>query len=65
MFQKSKEISIEIENLTKKQSEIQNELNKILSNLPNLPHEDVPIGKDESSNKVVNTVGSIRISILK
>ena len=60
MFQKSKEISIEIENLTKKQSEIQNELNKILSNLPNLPHEDVPIGKDESSNKVVNTVGSIR-----
>ena len=60
LFQKSKEISIEIENLTKKQSEIQKELNKILSNLPNLPHEDVPIGKDESSNKVVNTVGSIR-----
>ena len=60
LFQKSKEISIEIENLTKKQSEIQNELNNILSNLPNLPHEDVPIGKDESSNKVVNTVGSIR-----
>ena len=60
LFEKSKEISIEIENLTKKQSEIQNELNKILSNLPNLPHEDVPIGKDESSNKVVNTVGSIR-----
>ena len=60
LFQKSKEISIEIENLTKKQSEIQNELNKILSNLPNLPHEDVPIGKDESSNKVINTVGTIR-----
>ena len=60
LFEKSKEISAEIENLTKKQSEIQNELNKILSNLPNLPHEDVPIGKDESSNKVVNTVGSIR-----
>ena len=60
LFQKSKEISIEIENLTKKQSEIQKELNKILSNLPNLPHEDVPIGKDENSNKVVNTVGSIR-----
>ena len=60
LFEKSKEISIEIENLTKKQSEIQNELNKILSNLPNLPHEDVPIGKDENSNKVVNTVGSIR-----
>ena len=60
LFEKSKEISIEIENLTKKQSEIQNELNKILSNLPNLPHEDVPIGKDENSNKVINTVGSIR-----
>ena len=60
LFEKSKEISIEIENLTKKQSEIQNELNKILSNLPNLPHEDVPIGKDESSNKVINTVGTIR-----
>ena len=60
LFEKSKEISAEIENLTKKQSEIQNELNKILSNLPNLPHEDVPIGKDESSNKVINTVGTIR-----
>ncbi len=60
LFEKSKEISAEIENLTKKQSEIQNELNKILSNLPNLPHEDVPIGKDENSNKVINTVGTIR-----
>jgi len=34
-------------------------INEILMSLPNLPHEDVPIGKDESSNKLVKKVGEI------
>ena len=35
------------------------QLNDILSSLPNLPNEDVPIGKDESSNKLIKKVGDI------
>ena len=40
-------------------SKIDKELKEILSSLPNLPHKDVPIGKDENSNKVIKTVGEI------
>ena len=47
-FNKSKKISEEITDLTKKQTLIQNELDKIVFSLPNLAHDDVPIGKDEN-----------------
>lgn len=33
------------------------ELNDILCRLPNIPLDDVPVGKDESANVVVRTVG--------
>lgn len=48
--------------LTKTETEfnqIQNELNDILSRIPNLPHESVPIGKSEADNKVIRTWGEI------
>ena len=35
-------------------------LNRLLLEVPNLPHPDVPIGKDESENVVVRTVGEPR-----
>ena len=50
-FNKSKKISEEISDLIKKQTLIQHELDKIVFSLPNLAHDDVPIGKDEKSNK--------------
>ena len=50
LFNKSKEISEKISLLYKKQNDVKNELNTILSSLPNIPCEDVPIGKDESEN---------------
>ena len=31
----------------------------MLSSLPNLALEDVPVGKDETSNKLINKVGEI------
>ena len=58
-FSKSKEISKEIEKFDKKQLEIKNEINKIVSSLPNLALDDVPVGKDEKSNKVIKTYGEI------
>jgi len=47
----------------KKQAEqlqsIDVELNQLMGSLPNIVHPDVPVGKDESDNVVVRTVGKI------
>jgi seryl-tRNA synthetase len=59
LFKKSKDLSKEIDNIYKEQTSIQNSLNKILVKLPNLALEDVPVGKDESSNKVISEHGKI------
>ena len=50
LFERSKKISIEIEKINKLQSNINNELHSILTSIPNIPHLDVPIGKDENFN---------------
>lgn len=36
---------------------IEDELNDFLLTLPNIPHESVPVGEDESANKIVRTWG--------
>jgi len=59
LFNKSKQISIEIQSLSKEQLEVKQKLDKILSSLPNIPLKDVPLGKDESSNKEVEIKGKI------
>jgi len=59
LFKKSKDLSKEIDNIYKEQILIQNNLNEILIKLPNLALEDVPVGKDESSNKVISENGKI------
>src|SRR5210317_959254 len=53
LFEKSKVISIEIDKISKLQSDIKNKLDNILSSIPNIPLNDVPLGKDESSNKEI------------
>ena len=58
-FLRSKNISKEIEKLDKSQIKIQNDIDKILSTLPNLALDDVPVGKNESSNKEIKKVGTI------
>ena len=59
-FEKSKKLSSEIETLEKKYSESLNALNKIIHSLPNLALNDVPIGKDDKSNKLIKKEGSIK-----
>ena len=59
LFKKSKEISIQIEELSKKQKIVKDKLDNILSSIPNVPLNDVPIGKDENDNKEVIKVGKI------
>ena len=59
MFQESKDISFKIKELSDKQMKAKLELDKVLSSIPNIPHDDVPVGSDEKFNKVVETRGKI------
>ncbi len=65
MFQKSKEISLQIKELSEEQLKIKNELNKILSSIPNIANDDVPIGVDENENKVIEIKGEIKTKNFK
>ena len=60
LFEKSKEISNKIDDLSKNQKNVKDQLDQILSNIPNLPLNDVPVGKDENSNKEVLKSGEIK-----
>ena len=60
LFSKSKEISIKIDELAKKQKKVKDKLDSILASIPNVPLKDVPIGKDESSNKEIIKVGNVK-----
>ena len=60
LFEKSKEISKKIENLSKEQKIIKNELDNLLSSIPNLPLDEVPVGKDENDNVEITKSGEIK-----
>ncbi len=60
LFKKSKELSLKIEKLSKDQGIVKKKLDNILSLIPNLPLDDVPIGIDEGSNKEVEKKGNIK-----
>ncbi len=57
LFKKSKEISTELEKITEQQKKTKTELDNILSGIPNIPHQDVPSGKDENDNVEVLKAG--------
>jgi seryl-tRNA synthetase len=59
LFEKSKNISLEIEKINKLQTIAKNQLETILSTIPNIPFSDVPIGKDENSNIEISKSGLI------
>ncbi len=60
LFEKSKEFSIKIDEISKKQKIVKDKLDNILNSIPNIPLNDVPVGKDENSNKEVVKVGHIQ-----
>ncbi len=59
LFKKSKEISTELEKITEQQKNTKTELDNILSSIPNIPHQDVPNGKDENDNVEVSKDGKV------
>jgi len=59
LFKKSKDISLELEKISDQQKNTKTELDNILSNIPNIPHQDVPNGKDENDNVEVLKAGKV------
>ena len=52
-------VNQELQALTEKLTVVQSQLNNFLLNIPNIPHESVPSGKDESANQEVLRWGKI------
>ena len=59
LFQKSKEISIELDKISQNQKKTKLELDNILSNIPNIPNKDVPVGENESNNIEIKKLGEL------
>ncbi len=59
LFKKSKEISNDLDKILDDQKKIKKELDDILSSIPNIPHRDVPNGKDENDNIEISKSGKI------
>ncbi len=54
---KMREVSSKIKALDKALAGTQETLERILLGMPNIPHPSVPVGKDETDNPVIKTVG--------
>ena len=57
-IEKTKQMREQIPALEKEVDEQEAKLRAILTGIPNMPHESVPVGKDEHDNKVVKTWGA-------
>ena len=59
LFKKSINLSKQIDELEIKNNEFKAKIVTLLSNLPNLPLKDVPVGKDETNNKIIYQKGIV------
>ena len=59
-FEKSKKISEKILKLSQDQLIAQKKLNELIHFIPNIAQPDVPIGKDEKSNKLIKKFGKLK-----
>jgi len=57
IIKEMKEISLKIKDKEKELPEIEKEFQQFLLLIPNIPHESVPVGKDEDDNQVVRYWG--------
>ncbi len=58
MIAEMKAVSARSKELSEQRSKVEAELEHLLLKLPNLPHESVPVGADESKNKFCRSVGA-------
>lgn len=60
LMEKVRAVSQEIKDLDDQIKAVESDLDKILLNIPNIPHESVPMGEDDSSNIEVRRWGEPR-----
>lgn len=60
LMDKVRQVGQEIKEIDDRLKDIENEMYKILLRLPNLPHESVPVGKDDKSNLEIRRWGNPR-----
>lgn len=60
LIKEMKEVNAQIKGLDDDIRQIEEEINKVLLCLPNLPHESVPEGADEQANQLVRSWGEPR-----
>ena len=59
-FEKSKNLSQEIDEIAKKQIVQQDKIFTMISAIPNISRDDVPVGIDEKTNKIIKQNGHIK-----
>ncbi len=59
LIDEMKQISLKIKEKERQLPEVAYKFEEILLSIPNIPHESVPIGRDESDNKVIRKWGKI------
>jgi seryl-tRNA synthetase len=60
IMESMQDMSKRVKDLGLKQTELEDELKQIALQIPNMPHESVPVGKDEHDNKEVRRWGEPR-----
>jgi seryl-tRNA synthetase len=56
-IERAKELKEKIKNLEPELEKVENEFNELFIKIPNLPLDDVIVGKDETENKVLREIG--------
>ena len=57
LIQEMREVGERIKGLDDQVRQVEEQLNEVMLQVPNMPHESVPVGRDESENVVVRTWG--------
>jgi len=57
LIEKMRQVGEQIERLDAEAEQVRQELDELMLRIPNMPHEDAPVGADESENVLVRTWG--------
>lgn len=60
LVEKGKQIKLELKDLEPQEKLVNEKFLELMSQVPNVPAADVPVGKDESGNQVVRQEGKLR-----
>lgn len=60
-MKQAKELPKKLEKLGEKRKKLEEEIKKIMMNIPNIMHESVPIGKDDSENVEIEKFGEPKV----